>query len=412
MARSLVATEIGVKRAKDALIDLGITQTVLAEKRLKYSRSTVSNFFNRKPIAHENFTEICIILKLKWRDIAEIAEGEAIQDDAQESSATAASAKSAKQEFQQIDDKVKQVEKQIRLAFAIAGTVDQVDQAKLTAILNLLRQITNDASISIIDIQEGSIKLILTGTPEALVKIQALYRSEELTEVEGIPIEYVDLLVDESEVFKTSKKEKISKNHNRKDISKNSRRKNSKFKAPFKKENHQEPLFFRAGKSQKAPSIIPINFSGVIEEILSEAATTQIFDAQILNTVLPDVYATLTRFAGRDDFEAVMKQAFGTTYDPAFINTIRQQWLVGDFSSLPQVEILSGKQLQWANAAYARSTHTIYFSRDFLSQYGGNAEAVKSVFLEEIGHYLDWKINASDTPGDEGGVIFSALCVG
>lgn len=209
MARSLVATEIGVKRAKEALIDLGITQTVLAEKRLKYSRSTVSNFFNRKPIAHENFTEICKILKLEWRDIAEIAEGEATQDDA-ESSAPAASSKSARQEFQQIDDKVKQVEKQIRLAFAIAGTVDQVDQAKLTAILNLLRQITNDASVSIIDVQEGSIKLILTGTPEALKMVHSLYRSGELTEVEGIPIEYVNLLVDESEIARNQNIDDLS----------------------------------------------------------------------------------------------------------------------------------------------------------------------------------------------------------
>lgn len=186
MARSLVATEIGVKRAKEALIDLGITQTVLAEKRLKYSRSTVSNFFNRKPIAHENFTEICKILKLEWRDIAEIAEEEATQDDAQESSATATISKSAKEEFQQIDDKVKQVEKQIRLAFAIAGTVNQVDEAKLNAIVKLLRQITGDASIEIVDIQEGSIKLILTGTPEALVKIQTLYRSGKLKTIKGI----------------------------------------------------------------------------------------------------------------------------------------------------------------------------------------------------------------------------------
>ena len=148
MARSLVATEIGVKRAKEALIDLGITQTVLAEKRLKYSRSTVSNFFNRKPIAHENFTEICKILKLEWRNIAGIAEEKPIKDDVSGSSAKVASSKSAKEEFQKIDDKVKQVEKQIRLAFAIAGTVDQVDQAKLNAIVKLLRKITGDASIN------------------------------------------------------------------------------------------------------------------------------------------------------------------------------------------------------------------------------------------------------------------------
>ena len=147
MARSLVATEIGVKRAKEALIDLGMNQTILV-KRLGFARATVSNFFNRKPIAHENFTEICKILKLEWRDITEIAEEETTQDDAPESSATPVSSKSVKEEFQKIDDKVKQVEKQIRLAFAIAGTVDQVDQAKLNAIVKLLRKITGDASIN------------------------------------------------------------------------------------------------------------------------------------------------------------------------------------------------------------------------------------------------------------------------
>ena len=60
------------------------------------------------------------------------------------------------------------------------------------------------------------------------------------------------------------------------------------------------------------------------------AATTQIFDAEVLNTVLPEVYATLTGFAGRDDFEAVMKQVFGATYDPASGSLLRQQWLVGE----------------------------------------------------------------------------------
>jgi uncharacterized protein YjbI with pentapeptide repeats/DNA-binding Xre family transcriptional regulator len=208
MARTLIATEMGAKRAKEALIDLGITQTVLAEKRLKYSRSTVSNFFNRKPIAHENFTEICKILKLEWRDIAEINEDVITGSNSEENitlvkkGVTSPELQHPVYEANQTDNEElatfttetitaassERIEKQIRLAFAIAGTVDQVDQKKLTAIVKLLRQVTGDSSISIIDIQEGSIKLILEATPEALAKIQTLYRSGKLTEVEGASI--------------------------------------------------------------------------------------------------------------------------------------------------------------------------------------------------------------------------------
>ncbi|NJL88918.1 MAG: calcium-binding protein [Coleofasciculaceae cyanobacterium SM2_1_6] len=142
-----------------------------------------------------------------------------------------------------------------------------------------------------------------------------------------------------------------------------------------------------------------------------DAATTKTFAAQALNAVLPEVYSTLTGFAGRDDFESVIKQVFGTTYDGAAIEALRQQWLAGDFSALPQLEILPGEQLQGANAAYAGEKNTIYFSSDFLNQYAGNAEAVRSVFLEEIGHSVDWKINAVDTPGDEG-ELFAGLVQG
>jgi len=260
MARTLVATEIGVRRAKEALIDLGITQTVLAEKRLKYSRSTVSSFFNRKPIAHENFTEICKILKLEWRDVAEMAEEEITEEDL----VTATIPPSGRQEFQQIDEKVKQVETQIRLAFAIAGTVDQVDQAKLTAIVKLLRKITGDASIEIVGIQEGSIKLILTGKLESLEMIQALYRSGQLTEINAIAIEYVELFVDKPQVPESIKKKKTDKANKKINNSKTRKGKNRNIDKVRKKQVNSKvpnsktkyPLFFKSGRPQKSPSIV------------------------------------------------------------------------------------------------------------------------------------------------------------
>ncbi|MBF2063643.1 MAG: DUF4384 domain-containing protein [Calothrix sp. C42_A2020_038] len=70
MERTLVASPEGVKRAKTALKSKQMTQTDFAiEVELGYT--TVSNFFNRKPIYRTNFQEICAFLGLNWQDIAE-----------------------------------------------------------------------------------------------------------------------------------------------------------------------------------------------------------------------------------------------------------------------------------------------------------------------------------------------------
>ena len=205
MARSLVATEAGVKRAREALIDRGMSQTIL-EKRLGFSRATVSKFFNGKPLDHQYFTSICNELKLEWRDITGKVEEEPMKgieltkNCEQVNIDTISIAMSAKNKARRNYTDTNPTEGKSFLSFAIAGTIDQVDQKILDVIVELLRQKTNDISIAIVDIQEGSIKLILTGTAEALKMIQSLYRSGEITEVEGIPIENVELLVDKSEV--------------------------------------------------------------------------------------------------------------------------------------------------------------------------------------------------------------------
>ncbi|WP_392530186.1 alr0857 family protein [Nostoc sp. C117] len=82
---------------------------------------------------------------------------------------------------------------QKQLAFAIAGSFDEVDHGKLKAILALLQKISGDATIEIIRVEEGSIRIILNGSDEGLERIKQLFESGELTEVLGTPVEYVDL---------------------------------------------------------------------------------------------------------------------------------------------------------------------------------------------------------------------------
>ena len=81
-----------------------------------------------------------------------------------------------------------------RLGFAIAGSIEEIDRQKLDAIVALLRKLGGDTEIEILDIEEGSIKLILGGSPESLERLQELFQSGQLEEVEGLAVQDVHLI--------------------------------------------------------------------------------------------------------------------------------------------------------------------------------------------------------------------------
>jgi predicted metal-dependent peptidase len=85
------------------------------------------------------------------------------------------------------------------------------------------------------------------------------------------------------------------------------------------------------------------------------------------------------------------------------------KWQKGDFTQLPQIEILSSSILGNANGAYATSTNRIYLSDTFVAN--ATTTALSAVLLEEIGHFVDAHINQTDSSGDEG-KIFADLVQG
>jgi len=129
----------------------------------------------------------------------------------------------------------------------------------------------------------------------------------------------------------------------------------------------------------------------------------------ILNSALTLTYNQLSTFSGLDNFWQVFDTAFGTQYNRRAAEILRLQWLSGDFSQVPQIEILDSSILGNANGAYASSNNKIYLSANFLAT--STAEAISAVLLEEIGHYVDTQTNLSDSAGDEG-AIFAALVQG
>ncbi|MBD2494355.1 Calx-beta domain-containing protein [Nostoc sp. FACHB-280] len=127
------------------------------------------------------------------------------------------------------------------------------------------------------------------------------------------------------------------------------------------------------------------------------------------NSALVLAQNQLSAFSSLDNFWNLFDSAFGKEYNRTIAEKMRSQWQSGDFRQLPQIEVIDSKILGNINGAYATSTNTIYLSDRFLAN--AIPEAVTSVLLEEIGHFIDAQINQQDTPGDEG-EIFSALVRG
>jgi Ca2+-binding RTX toxin-like protein len=128
------------------------------------------------------------------------------------------------------------------------------------------------------------------------------------------------------------------------------------------------------------------------------------------NQSLQAVQNQLALFAAQGNFDAVMTTAFGNRLDRSKLQLLRQQWLSGNFSVIPDIQVLSQGELGAANGAYAASLDKIFVSSDFLAH--ASESQVTTLILEEVGHRLDQLLNGGvDSAGDEG-EIFSRLVNG
>jgi DNA-binding XRE family transcriptional regulator len=207
MGRSLRVSEEGLKKAKEAFKRAGWTQDHLAG-RADCTRQTVHKFLNGRDVEKRIFEAICGELKLT---VGEIADFESEEEQLSKSLGSNGSSvqtlqgntsESSQERCGNMDvltEPVAETKEQNqtyeeRLAFAIAGSVSKVDIQKLKAIVGVLQKITGDTSLEIVDIEKGSIRLILEGSQESLEQIEALFKSGQLTEVEGFRVEDVQFV--------------------------------------------------------------------------------------------------------------------------------------------------------------------------------------------------------------------------
>ncbi len=207
---TLIASLEGLEKAEKSLLRLGFeSQSKFAGVQL-LSRSSVSNFFNRKPIQLDTFKRICEGLTLAWQDIAEIAGvvEENIDQKLKEKQENITSyiemgigaMTTLVRQIIVLDESSRTIKAEIRLS----GDINSVQNIQLIA--SILKEYGGN-TIKINDIREGSIKLIIEGSKKDINQLLLRIKSGELTEIDGFSIETTQILSRDLE-NKGSNKEK------------------------------------------------------------------------------------------------------------------------------------------------------------------------------------------------------------
>ncbi|MBW4421710.1 MAG: DUF1830 domain-containing protein [Myxacorys californica WJT36-NPBG1] len=75
--------------------------------------------------------------------------------------------------------------------FVLSGNINEFDKQRLEAIVAHLQQITGDVNLTLLRVEDGSVKLIFEGSEEGFKRIQELIEEGRLTEILGAQIQAV-----------------------------------------------------------------------------------------------------------------------------------------------------------------------------------------------------------------------------
>ncbi|MEG4172040.1 MULTISPECIES: CHAP domain-containing protein [unclassified Microcoleus] len=159
------------------------------------------------------------------------------------------------------------------------------------------------------------------------------------------------------------------------------------------------------------PSAISVNPATSSAANLSQSNTADVLTGSVIEQAQEIASSYLKRFANAANFNQDMKLAFGDDIDLAAAQTIVQAAASGNTKNLPRVTVISSSHINNANGAFDSLNGEIYLSKEYIQQNANNPEAVASVLLEEMGHFIDSRINIADAAGDEG-EIFAAVVRG
>ncbi|MGK7879034.1 MAG: hypothetical protein AB4060_02900 [Crocosphaera sp.] len=136
MSRSLKVAEIHKDKLEYALVYNGYSTQKLFAEDMQLSLSTISKFFNCKPIDKLNFIEICHKLDLDWEKISSLHS----DTDPEKTNRLTPSEPISKG--------------QSRIRISLEATIDEFSKEMLDEFIKLIREKSLDASLKITKIEE------------------------------------------------------------------------------------------------------------------------------------------------------------------------------------------------------------------------------------------------------------------
>lgn len=167
MAVSLRASEQGLNKVEQARRRIGWTVTSARWcDEAKTSVATLKRFRRGIPIQEDVFKAICQAVSVNWEDV--------------------------------VDENFSTSEKPVKTAknawiLKLNATFENLDESVIERIVAIVKETSLDTSLVLERVERGSVNLVFEGTLEGFERIQYLFQTGQLTEIEGMQIEQVKL---------------------------------------------------------------------------------------------------------------------------------------------------------------------------------------------------------------------------
>ncbi|MGG6269105.1 pentapeptide repeat-containing protein [Leptolyngbya sp. AN03gr2] len=200
----VTASVKGVERSRKALARLGFDSISNFAKAQLMGKSTVDKFFNQQSIQLSSFKRICEGLMIEdWRSIAElepIIKQRSLEDPEQVINPGAAIAVnqsiSIKSSASRQITVTNRENGEIKAVIVLEGDIASIKSDSEWTFEVLLKQYGGH-DIRLGEIQAGSIRVTIQGSPGNVAKLIDRITSGELTEINGFPVEDIQILTPE-----------------------------------------------------------------------------------------------------------------------------------------------------------------------------------------------------------------------
>ncbi|WP_039962165.1 pentapeptide repeat-containing protein, partial [Kamptonema sp. PCC 6506] len=203
-----IASEEGIEKANSSLIRLGFDSKINFANSQIISRSTVTKFFSRKPIQPDSFKRICEKLELNWEDIIELMPNKNLFYRPISQITVLPNLETEQGSVQIITRQILVIDREnqeVISAITLEGEIDSV-QSDLSFWQSDFSTKYPNSNIKVIAIKPGSIKIVIEGNQEDIDMLLSDFESGELTEINGYPVQNIQILTESVEDDESSKR--------------------------------------------------------------------------------------------------------------------------------------------------------------------------------------------------------------